>query len=1083
MGPGSSPSGSASPAPPSGFTASSDLVLAQNASTGQVAFLDPLTGAWTVEQPLFGFVPDPSAPGPLTYVNPVSGQQLQYYGYDTWVDPHDHRPPVFHYDPKSGRTAWFNPATGQWQVPTPPPGYWADLSQPPSRTGFFYVDAKGHTIVYDVRTGGWFDWDAYKPLNVSTVERPGTGDAAGRVTLPAGPTPTPGPETIAHDSAYSSRLMALTRGDQSVPTGRPASAYEKDVQNLEESIALRDQMVREGATAAEIAIVDGHIARTQKYISFWDDHYDEAGKFVHGGSTAVDDAAQEDDLEGNLELDATIGEMAGDTGASGAIEAATTHIQTIGAGGGGSQTVVPRARTTKQYMTQRGIEPRAPRPGRAVQPLKSRPGQAKTYLGGKGIPQLAPRPGRGGAASPEPAAPAGTKTRPELEAEHQAVIQRIDERANEINPRIRRLNALNEEASKLSAQRQRLPGDPSYDSDRAITDGRLREIESERGPLRAEVERLQAEDLKDTQQAIDLNRQINPSPPGPPATSTGPGMTKQELDASLREGFRRDGAVAGDTQEYTEPMQRAPAATPDGGTQTPPPVVAPNQTLGVPGTVTQPLPPAVAPNPPLGVPGTVTQPLPQADGSAGGSTGAGDASSGQAAVAPVSFDTPSAAGPFGGLAFLARGFAGVGRPMGFLVATGAIVLGTFGGANLLATPAHVIQVPGIGPAVTLPPVTGPLTITPIAATLAADGQSTTYQVTVSNVLGFQSTSWSVTAPAGAPDCNHLTMASGAATWHHGAADGCGSFAGSSASIPGMVTVRVADGSGFRCTATYSGSLAGTGPPASCQGGGPTLAPNEGQGGTTSLPSSTLVSQTIPASPSTPGAILGGLLGALFGIGLTGLFLPGGGPRRDAAPDSTRSGLLATSAPSVDTPASPRPIMPVGGPKKKRSCQLELDAMNRADRALQRARAAARAADAALSSAQEALAAAETAKDMADRQLDAVQHPTPGLPGPRVQEGGTLRQIVRRTDNAGNPIAPTADDVKNVDNAFSHAMTVGEAQRADDQAAADLAQAQATFASARAAAKAADAAVDSAVKSYEDAREAYGKCLQLQREGL
>ena len=1095
MGPVGSSGTSGLPTPPTGFTPSANPTLAQNSSTGEVAHLDPITNTWSTETPPTDFVPDPSGSAPLTYTNPTTGQQLIYTGYDIWIDPLDHRPPIFRYDAKSGRTAYYNPATGQWTAPTPPPGYWVDQSQKPSRLGFFFINNQGDEAYYSTRDGGWTNWDTGQPIPVTTADRPETRGDAGRVVI-SGPVPQPGPETLAHNSPYSSRLMALIHGDQSVPTGNPAKDYQRDVQNLEESRALRDEMQKAGAGRVEMGMINTHIADLERYITMWNDHLDDKGKFEWGGATLVNENAQLDDLGAGMKQTGILADHAVGHLGSGTTGAITEHIQARGTGGGGSQTVVPRYKTTEQYMQAKGLEPLRAEP---IPKGVSLTGQGPSLTGSQ-----AAGPG-GDQGSESPTLPFGEKTevgRPsegQLAEAQQRAAQRPQATgwAGGPNDAIHLEAAENEAVKRAYAQREMEDGhtpsiflrqegetvdtvaaryghqnslsntryDPTLDlATMQATRRELGEVTSGRSTTLQPSERVVTElanRYETARQNVAEAQEVFPD-----YWDRMPPETKAALHGEMEAG-------QGKGQDYWTNELRA--------YQT-------GRGASFGGSTTPDLPPAAVP-PMIYIPASGPHVPPNGGDSTTQSASAGSATDGTAGGSAIRIKNirmdASSAGNGGGM--LDRFRSGIVTPIGMGTVIGLGLLGGFGGANVFATPAHVIQVPVVGLATQAPPPTGPLTITPITATLSADGMSTTFQVTATNVYGFQGTSWSLTPPSGAPDCNHLTMASGKATWLHGPNDGCGSFGGSATNIPGVAMVRVADGSGFHCTATYSGSLSGTGPAPTCQGGGPTMNPNFSLGGTSTGPTSTLVSKTVPGTLSVLGTVLGALFGAALGCWLLGAAIVTG--RRPMTRSRIGDGVAIAGTPPTladdAVPAvAPKPIMPaVGAKKKQRSCQNELNALNKANQALDKAKAAARAANDAVNAAKTAVDDATYAKSYADSQLDQLKSPTAGQAPPRVQEGGSLRQIVRRYDQDGNMLPPSADDAKTIDPAFSHVLTMGEAERNVEKTASDLADAQAALAAAQGTARAADRAVDAATKAFEDAREAYGKCLQLQREGL
>ena len=383
---------------PAGFQPASNATFGQNPTTGDVAHLDPITNTWVTTPAPADFVPDPSAQGSLTYVNPATGQQLQFTGYNTWMTPGDTTPPVFHYDPASGQTAYRDSRTGTWSIVSPPEGYVVDQSQPPSRLGFFFVkvtDTGSTTAFFDGSGPGWTDADTYKPLPPTTQERPGTSV---RVPVPDNLPPVQ-PDTpqqaLIHDPIWLKRMNALQKGDLTVPTGTPARDFVADMKNLDETVALRDQMIRDGQT--DLRIVNNHILDLQRYLIQWDDFVDDKGHFVHGGATEVNDAAQGDDLGSSIKLTGEIFDQGVGMAGGELVANVTKFIQTTGIGGGGSQTVVPTARTAKEFVTRQ----------RPVGPLVSGGGQPVEEVP---PPPLPPSDGRSGTGT-EP----GTLRAPQVE--------------------------------------------------------------------------------------------------------------------------------------------------------------------------------------------------------------------------------------------------------------------------------------------------------------------------------------------------------------------------------------------------------------------------------------------------------------------------------------------------------------------------------------------------------------------------------------------------------------------------------------------------------------------------------------------
>jgi len=158
-----------------------------------------------------------------------------------------------------------------------------------------------------------------------------------------------------------------------VPHGTIAKDFAADLQNLEDSLALRAKMVADGASANEIAIVDGHIADLMNYIHAWTvmpgTANDAPGSAPFpGGATAVNDLAQIDDLTSQIEQVKGILETGLDTAGGEAGGHVGKFIQTKGIGGGGSSTVVPQHKTAKGYLGKPAGTAPAPGGGTATTP-------------------------------------------------------------------------------------------------------------------------------------------------------------------------------------------------------------------------------------------------------------------------------------------------------------------------------------------------------------------------------------------------------------------------------------------------------------------------------------------------------------------------------------------------------------------------------------------------------------------------------------------------------------------------------------------------------------------------------------------
>ncbi|MER3410830.1 MAG: hypothetical protein C4306_12340, partial [Thermoleophilia bacterium] len=105
----------------------------------------------------------------------------------------------------------------------------------------------------------------------------------------------------------------------------------------------------------------------------------------------------------------------------------------------------------------------------------------------------------------------------------------------------------------------------------------------------------------------------------------------------------------------------------------------------------------------------------------------------------------------------------------------------------------------------------PPTLSPISAQFDANARATSYTVTAASSSGRAlAYDWSLKPPADDPSCSEFFVTPGQpnrAVWLHGDDNGC-HHAG--IQHEGDVTVVVSDGL-FSCTATYHGTLSGTGP--------------------------------------------------------------------------------------------------------------------------------------------------------------------------------------------------------------------------------------------------------------------------------
>lgn len=303
--------------PPAGLSPTGNGWVAQSADGSQIAGYDNVSRTWTVQSPPPGFYPEPGADGSLRYVNQSTGQTITFTG-SGWSTDDNHA--VTHvYDPGSGQTAYQDPKTHAWEVHDPPDGFVVDDSVPTDQLGYHFKNADGRTATFNPYDRQWQYSDSHGNVPLRTQERPGTGDDAGRVPVDVDPaTATPPDDTgtaaTAKDSIASSRLEALRRGDDSVPHGQPSRDYQTDVDNLAAAKAQLARMVRDGADPNALAIMETHVADLTTYVARWNDYQDDLGHFAHGGATAVNDAAQNDDLTTLIRQAGDIGESAGDLG-------------------------------------------------------------------------------------------------------------------------------------------------------------------------------------------------------------------------------------------------------------------------------------------------------------------------------------------------------------------------------------------------------------------------------------------------------------------------------------------------------------------------------------------------------------------------------------------------------------------------------------------------------------------------------------------------------------------------------------------------------------------------------------------------
>jgi PKD repeat protein len=115
------------------------------------------------------------------------------------------------------------------------------------------------------------------------------------------------------------------------------------------------------------------------------------------------------------------------------------------------------------------------------------------------------------------------------------------------------------------------------------------------------------------------------------------------------------------------------------------------------------------------------------------------------------------------------------------------------------------------------PPNRPPKVTPIAATFVQQDFATYYKATATDPDGDNLTyTWSLKPPKADPTCNAFSSPdSNDAVWKHGDQDGCNHQIYYSRGHPGIVTLKVTDGT-FTCTETYFGTLTGKGLFADCK---------------------------------------------------------------------------------------------------------------------------------------------------------------------------------------------------------------------------------------------------------------------------
>ena len=110
-------------------------------------------------------------------------------------------------------------------------------------------------------------------------------------------------------------------------------------------------------------------------------------------------------------------------------------------------------------------------------------------------------------------------------------------------------------------------------------------------------------------------------------------------------------------------------------------------------------------------------------------------------------------------------------------------------------------------------------VSPITANFVSEQSETVYTITASDPDGDRLLrDWKLTPPAADPTCNDFTFDSSTpneAIWHHGNDNGCDHSKEGPRGHLGTVTVAVSD-EHWTCTASYFGTISGTGDPATCK---------------------------------------------------------------------------------------------------------------------------------------------------------------------------------------------------------------------------------------------------------------------------
>ena len=310
--------------------------------------------SWTPPPPEVvppGFKPtgDPNTPG-TTFTHPDTGVSV-HWGGTQWVDDASGGPFTHAYDMFTGTTAYQDPKTGTWEVHSPPPGFNIDWNVPPGSVGYYWIDKDDRRIYFAPGSGVWIDAATGQAIPPTTQERPGTGDDASRVDVPelddiddiapVGPPDDTPSAALAKNSIAASKIMAVKHGDLSIVIAPPAKDYQTDLDNLAHSVELWKRMVADGVTGPELTVVETHIVDLLVYLEEWNKKY---------GAKGVNDAAQNDDLMTQMTAIKAIFDMGLGMADGDLMNHVGKFLAAKGLGGGGSQTVVPKHKTTKSFV-------------------------------------------------------------------------------------------------------------------------------------------------------------------------------------------------------------------------------------------------------------------------------------------------------------------------------------------------------------------------------------------------------------------------------------------------------------------------------------------------------------------------------------------------------------------------------------------------------------------------------------------------------------------------------------------------------------------------------------------------------------